>query len=606
MPGTTEKGSAVPTRNEIEDQYKWRLEDIYVDQAAWDKEAAEVPPLLEQLAGLAGRLGESADLLLQAFRLSDQISERAMRLINYAQRRKDENSANSTFQALSDRAMTLLIQAESTRAFFVPEVLQIPEERVQNFLQENEGLRQYRFALEEMFRHKPHVLSAAEERLLAMAGELAEAPGEIFSMFNDADTRFPIVKDEDGNDVELTHARYGRLLESANRDVREGAFTALYSTYRKYTNTLGATFAANVKKDMFYAKARKYNSARAAALDDDNVPLSVYDNLIDAVHEALPALHKYLHLRKRVLGLDELHIYDLYTPLVPDLKLTIPYEEAVETVKAAVAPLGTDYGKIAAEGLSSGWVDVFETQGKTSGAYSAGVYGVHPFILLNYQERLNDMFTLAHELGHAMHSYFSNHAQPFVYSHYTIFVAEVASTCNEALLLHHLLEHTDDRMKRAYLLNHQLEGLRGTLIRQTMFAEFEKLAHAHAMEGGALTPDWLSETYYALNQTYFGAVCTVDRDIELEWSRIPHFYMPFYVYKYATGISAATALAQKILSEGQPAVDRYLTFLKSGGSDYPIEQLRAAGVDMTSPEPVRMALDLFAKRVDELSELLGK
>ncbi|MDQ0189666.1 oligoendopeptidase F [Alicyclobacillus cycloheptanicus] len=599
-----EKRGAVPTRSEIADKYKWRLEDIYPNQEAWDKEAAEVGPLVEQLTALAGHLAESAETLCKAFQLSDQINERATRLLNYAHRKKDENNANSTYQALADRAMALLIQAESARAFFVPEVLQIPEDRIRTFLEEDEGLRLYKFILEDMFRHKPHVLSAAEERLLAMAGEMAETPSEIFTMFNDADTRFPMVKDEDGSEVELTHGRYSRLMESTKRDVRKGAFEALYGTYRKHINTLAATYAANVKKDIFYARARKYNSSREAALDDDNVPTSVYDNLIAAVHEALPTLHKYMELRKRVLGLDELHMYDLYTPLVPDLKLTIPYEEAVETVKAAIQPLGEDYVKHASEGLASGWVDVFETQGKASGAYSAGVYGVHPFILLNYQERLNDMFTLAHELGHAMHSYYSSHAQPFVYAHYTIFVAEVASTCNEALLLHHLLQTTDDKMKRAYLLNHQLEGIRATLIRQTMFAEFEKLAHDYAMQGGALTPDWLMETYYGLNQTYYGAACHVDKDIEIEWARIPHFYNAFYVYKYATGISAATALSQKILEEGQPAVERYLTFLKSGGSDYPINQLKAAGVDMTSPEPVRTTLKLFGERLEEFSKLL--
>lgn len=592
------------TRAEIDPKYKWRLEDLYADQAAWDRDAAEIQSLVQTLTKLTGRLSESADTLLQAFRLSDEINEKASRLLNYAHRHRDEDNNNSTYQALADRGLALLIQAESSRSFFVPEVLAIPEDRVQEFLADNEGLRLYKFLLEEMFRHKAHVLSAAEERLLAMAGEMADAPDQIFTMFNDADTRFPVVADEDGNDVEVTHGRYGTLIESKVRSVRKATFEAMLPTYRKHVNTLAATFSANVKKDLFYARARKYESAREAALDEDNVPQSVYDNLITAVHEALPELHKYLELRKRVLKLDELHLYDLYTPLVPDLQVKVPYEEAVDTVTAALHPLGDTYGKVAKSAFTSGWVDVFETKGKASGAYSAGVYGAHPYILLNYQDRLNDVFTVAHELGHAMHTYFSHEEQPFVYAHYTIFVAEVASTCNEALLLHHLLQQSDDKQTRAYLLNFQLERLRATLFRQTMFAEFEQLAHAYATSGGALTPEWLCATYYELNEKYYGAVCHVDRDIELEWARIPHFYNSFYVYKYATGISAATALSQQILQEGQPAVDRYLTFLKSGGSDYPIEQLKHAGVDMTSPDPVRTTIELFRQQVAELGKLL--
>ncbi len=592
------------TRAEIDPKYKWNLEDIYENQAAWDKDAEDIKSLTGELVQLAGHLADSAESLLKALRLSDAINEKASRMLNYAHRKRDEDNTISEYQALADRGLALLIETESARAFFVPEVLEISEDRIKSFLAENEDLRLYTFLLNEMLRHKAHVLSAAEERLLAMAGEMAEAPDQIFTMFNDADTRFPKVKDEDGNEVELTHGRYGTLIESRNRELRKNVFEAFLPTYRKHINTLSATFSANVKKDLFYARARNYGSAREAALDDDNVPLSVYDNLIDAVHEALPKLHDYLRLRKRVLGLDELHMYDLYTPLVPDLHLEIPYDEAVKTVKTALRPLGEKYGEVAAKAFNSRWVDVYETPGKASGAYSAGVYGVHPYILLNYQDRMSDVFTVAHELGHTMHSYFSSEAQPFVYANYTIFVAEVASTCNEALLLHHLLQQSTDKQTRAYLLNFQLERLRATLFRQTMFAEFEKLAHQYATEGGALTPEWLCATYYELNQQFFGAVCDVDKDIELEWARIPHFYNSFYVYKYATGISAATALSQQILNEGQPAVDRYLKFLQSGGSDYPIEQLKMAGVDMTSPDPVRTTIELFAKQTEELGKLL--
>jgi oligoendopeptidase F len=519
--------------------------------------------------------------------------------------RRDEDNTNATYQAMTDKAMALWVKVDSAKAFVVPEILSIPDETIHRFLSEHEQLKVYQFAIQELLRQKRHVLSAEQEMLLAMAGEIAHAPQQIFTMFNNADMKFPTIKDEDGNDVELTHGRYIQLLESRNRDVRKSAFQAMYDTYGKHKNTLAAMYGASVKKDLFYAQARRYNSALEAALDEDNVPVAVYDNLIAAVHESLPALHKYLELRKRVLNLDELHMYDLYTPIVSEVNVRMDYDQAVETVQDAIAPLGEEYQRIANDGMKSGWVDVFETRGKTSGAYSWGAYGVHPYILLNYQGRLDDVFTLAHELGHAMHTYYSNQTQPHVYAGYSIFVAEVASTCNEALLTHHLLKTTEDPKMRAYLLNHHLETIRGTLFRQTMFAEFEKLAHAHAEQGESLTPDWLCETYYELNQKFFGAVCTVDRDIAMEWSRIPHFYTPFYVYKYATGISAATALAQKILQEGESAVQKYIDFLKSGSSDYPINLLRKAGVDMESPEPVRATLALFSNMVDELADLLA-
>ncbi|GGI99657.1 oligoendopeptidase F [Alicyclobacillus cellulosilyticus] len=594
----------LPLRSEIEDRYKWRLEDMYAVDALWEQDAQRLRQLLQELAAENGRLGESAEHLLRALRLQDQISELIGRLYAYARMRRDEDNTNAKYQALTDSAMKLYVEVQATRAFLEPEILSIPEERLQAFLSACEPLRQYRFLLEELLRQKPHVLSREQEEILAAFGEVTQAPSQIFTMFNNADTRFPKIRDEQGREVEVTHGRYIQFLESRNRDVRKAAFDAVYSTYAKHRNTLAAIYGSSVKKDVVYARLRRYESARQMALDADNVPVSVYDNLIAAVREALPSLHKYLALRKRVLGLDELHMYDLYTPIVGDVDWRMSYEEAVEVVLRAVAPLGEEYVQVAREGLTSGWVDVFENKGKTSGAYSWGTYGVHPYILLNYQGNLHDVFTLAHELGHAMHTYFSHKHQPVTYADYTIFVAEVASTCNEALLMHHLLQNTNDKKRRAYLINHQLEGVRGTLIRQTMFAEFEKLTHEQVEQGGALTPDWLCRTYYDLNRAYFSAVCHVDEDIQLEWARIPHFYNAFYVYKYATGISAATALAQKILTEGEPAVTRYLEFLKSGGSDYPIQLLRKAGVDMESPEPVRATLRQFDALVDELAALL--
>lgn len=596
----------VPTRLDIAAEYKWHLEDMYTTNDDWQKDAKQILVESQELSALHGHLGDSAATLLQALKLQDVIGERFSRMFSYAKMRLDEDNTNTTYQALTDKAMSFGVQVEGAKAFLVPEILELPEATLKAYVAEHEELQLYAFVIEELLRQKQHVLSADQEQLLAATGEMATAPQQIFSMFNNADMKFPKVKDDEGREVELTHGRYVQFLESPNRDVRKGAFEAMYGTYAKHRNTLAAIHAASVKKDVFYARVRHYASARQAALDDDNVPVSVYDNLIEAVHEALPALHKYFRLRKRVLGLDTLHMYDLYTPIVSEVDVKIPYEQAIHTVNAAIEPLGADYQRVAKAGLSAGWVDVYETMGKTSGAYSWGTYGVHPYILLNYHDNLDNMFTLAHELGHAMHSHYSQEAQPFVYSGYTIFVAEVASTCNEALLTHHMLQTTDDKKMRAYLLNHQLESIRGTLYRQTMFAEFEKLTHAHVEEGGALTPEWLNETYYGLNQEYYGAEVDVNQEIELEWARIPHFYNAFYVYKYATGISAATALSQKILHEGQTALEDYLGFLKSGGSDYSINILRKAGVDMESPEPVRQTLALFSAMVDELSNLLNE
>ncbi|WP_281178228.1 oligoendopeptidase F [Alicyclobacillus shizuokensis] len=596
----------VPTREEIDEQYKWHLEDMYPSLQAWEKEAQQVRQMTSQLRAMKGTVTESPQKLLEALRLQDQIGERLARLYAFARMRRDENNANATYQALTDKATALWVETEEARSYFVPEVLAMDEATLRRWVDAEAELGLYRFVIEEILREKPHVLSGEEEQILAAMGEVGDAPSQIFTMFNNADIRFPKVRDDDGQEVELTHGRYLQFLESRNREVREGAFRAMYETYGKHRNTLAAIYGASVKKDVFYARVRRYPSAREMALFADDVPVSVYDNLIEAVHEALPALHKYLSLRKRVLGLDELHLYDLYTPIVAEVDMKVPYEEAVETVLEAVSVLGSDYRRTAENGVKGGWVDVYETRGKTSGAYSWGAYGVHPFILLNYRDTLDNMFTLAHELGHAMHTHYSHSAQPYVYSSYTIFVAEVASTLNENLLLHHLLGQTDDPKQRAYLLNHQLETIRGTLFRQTMFAEFEKLTHEHVEAGEALTPEWLCDTYYRLNEQFFGAVCIVDKDIALEWSRIPHFYTPFYVYKYATGLSAATALAQKILSEGRGAVSRYIEFLKSGGSDHPIPLLRKAGVDMESPEPVRSTLELFSQRVDELEGLLTR
>jgi len=598
--------STVPERSDIDEEYQWCLEDMYQRLEDWEDDAKTVQALGQELAAFQGKLGDSSDALLRALKLEDAIGEKLGRLFAFAKMKRDENNRNATYQALTDRAMQLLVQMEALKAFFTPEILAIDEARLKEFLQENDKLRLYQFALNEVLREKPHILSTEEEELLAQAGEITEAPSQIFTMFNNADLQFPIVHDGNGNEVELTHGRYIQLLEDTHPEVRREAFLAMNGTYEKNRNTLAAIYASSVKKDVFYARVRHYASSRQMMLDSDNVPLSVYDNLISTVHEALPALHKYIGLRKRVLGLEAVHPYDLFTPIVSELNVKIPYDTARDTVEESLSVLGQEYQSIAHDGLRGGWVDVYETRGKTSGAYSWGAYGVHPYILLNYQDTLDNMFTLAHELGHAMHSYFSHETQPYVYAHYTIFVAEVASTCDEALLLHHLLQTTNDKRRRAYLINHQLETLRGTLYHQTMFAEFEKVTHEKVEQGIPLTPEVLSEEYMRLQQQYYGGQHgVIDEEAAIGWARIPHFYNAFYVYKYATGISAATALSQKILNEGEPAVKAYLDFLKSGGSDHPIELLRKAGVDMESPQPVRATLDEFSRLVDELDGLLA-
>jgi oligoendopeptidase F len=432
---------------------------------------------------------------------------------------------------------------------------------------------------------------------------LAGAPSDIFTMINNADIKFPKIKNENGEERELTHGRYVQFLENSDRNVRQAAFEGMYSTFKKQKNTLAATLNASIKKDIFYAKVRKYPSALESAVDKDNVPVSVYTNLIETIHEHFPLFHRYISLRKKVLGVDDLQMYDVYVPLVKEVDMKFSYEEAKELVIESLKPLGEEYLSEMVKGFDSRWVDVYENEGKRSGAYSSGTYGTPPYILLNYNESLDNVYTLTHELGHSMHSFYSRKEQPYPYSGYSIFVAEVASTLNEALLTHHLLNNTDDPRKKMYILNHYLDSFRGTVFRQTMFAEFEKLTHEKVEAGEALTSEVLSKIYYDLNLNYFGPDMDVNQDIELEWARIPHFYYNFYVYKYATGFSAAAALSKQILEEGAPAVERYLSFLKSGSSDYPIEVLKKAGVDMTSPEPIRQALKVFEDTLTQLEAL---
>ncbi|WP_027364865.1 oligoendopeptidase F [Desulfotruncus alcoholivorax] len=593
----------LPNREEIAQEFKWHLEDIYPNDDLWEKDFKEVSRLIEKVASYKGRLGESAQTLLEAFRTQEDLNRIDEMVFTYAKMRRDENNANPVYQALTDRSESLSAMVQAAISFFVPEILSLPAETLEQFRKEEPGLELYRFALEEIYRQKPHTLSAAEEQIIAQAEEVTQAPSNIFTMLNNADFTFPPIKDEEGNEVEVTHGRYIRFMESRDRRVRKEAFESMYSTYRKFINTLAATYNSSVKKDVFYARVRKYPSALEASLFSDNVPREVYDNLIKTVRANLDKMYRYVALRKKILGLEELHMYDLYTPLAKEVKWDIPYPGAVEMVKEGLAPLGSAYIQTVAEGINSGWVDVYENKGKTSGAYSWGPYGVHPFVLLNYQDNLNNVFTLAHEMGHAMHSYYSYREQPYIYAHYKIFTAEVASTVNETLLIRHLLDTVSERDKKLYLLNHYLEQFRGTVFRQTMFAEFEKITHEKLEAGEALTPELLCRIYRRLNVDYYGPDIVVDEEIKYEWARIPHFYSAFYVYKYATGFSAATSLAGQILDQGDQAVGRYLDFLKKGGSDYPLNLLRTAGVDMASPQPVQDGLDVFGKLLDEFERL---
>jgi len=592
------------SRSEIPDEYKWRLEDIFPSDQAWEEEFAKVEKSLEEAAQFQGQLGENADQLLSCLVWMEEVGSELEEIYTYARMRRDEDNREALYQGMTDRAGALSVRMSSALAFVVPELLAIPAERLAEFRKANPKLEIYDHSLEDILRKRQHVLSTAEEKILAEAGEMAEAPSMIFGMANNADLKFPTIRDDKGQEVELTKGNYTQFMESPEQRVRQEAFTTLYHTYQKQINTWAATTNANVKADVFFAKVRHYPSAIESSLDDDRVPLKVYDALIETVREFLPEMYRYMRLRKKMLGLEELHMYDIYVPIVPEVKMEIAYPEALQMVREGLKPLGESYLKVLNEGFESHWIDIYENQGKTSGAYSWGTYRSHPYVLLNHQDTLDSMFTIAHEMGHSLHTYFSNQTQPHLYAGYKIFVAEVASTLNEALVMEHLIKTTEDPKVLAYLLNHYLEQFRGTIFRQTMFAEFEKKTHAWVEQGEALTADLLSREYLKLNQEYYGPDVISDPEIALEWARIPHFYTSFYVYKYATGFSAATALSRKILEEGEPAVKRYLTFLSSGSSDYPIELLRKAGVDMETPLPVQEALKVFKGLLDRLEKVL--
>lgn len=590
-------------REEINQEDKWAIEDLFRNDEDWKAEYALVKEYCDKLQSYKGRLGENASTLVEFFNLLFKAEYHFERVYVYANERYHENTANAIYQNLADQANGLEVTIKSASAFCTPEILAIPEKKIEEFLASNEELKAYRRILEEITRKRTHTLSASEEALLAGVGEVLAAPSNIYSMFNNADIKFPDIVGEDGKKVPVTHGRYVSYMESKDRRVRKEAFESVYSTYTSMKNTAAALFGSNVKASIFAAKAKKYNSTLEMYLDDTDVPVKVYKNLIDTIHENLPKFYKYVTLRKKLLGVDELHMYDVYAPLVSDVDMKFSFDQAKEMVLEGLSPLGERYTNLLKEGFDNRWIDIYENEGKRSGAYSWGAYGTHPYVLLNYHENLDNVFTLAHEMGHALHTYHSNETQPYQYAGYKIFVAEVASTCNEALLIQHLLNKIDDKKQRAYLVNHFIESFKGTVFRQTMFAEFEMLAHQKAEEGEALTSEVLCKIYHDLNVKYFGEDMVIDPEIDMEWAKIPHFYTPFYVYQYATGFSAAIALSRKILKEGQKAVDDYTTFLRGGSSADPITLLRGAGVDMASKDPINEALALFAELVDELEEL---
>lgn len=592
----------IPSRADADPRYTWNLADIFPTDEDWQAAYAAAQRSPEKLRSYEGKLSD-AKTLLEFLRYSDELSVVLDRLGNYAQRKADEDTRSAAYQEMSALFLNLAIETSRAAAFSTPEILSIPDETLEGFFREEPALSQYRLLIDRVLRQRSHVLSPEGEALLAAAGQLGQSPDDIFSYLNDADMRFADVLDSEGVTHAVTHGSFSALLQSPDRTLRRAAFESLYSVYGQFRNTSAALLSAQMKQLQFFADARRYGSALEASLDENEVPAEIYHSLITAVRDGFPAMHRYVSLRKRLLGLDELHFYDLYTPIVAGQDIQVSYDEAWETALEALAPLGKDYLSLLREGRENRWIDVYENQGKRSGAYSASVYGVHPYVLLNYTGKLDDMFTLVHEMGHSLHSCLSNRTQPVTYAHYVIFVAEVASTCNEALLMRHLLSKTTDPERRAYLINHFLEQFRTTLYRQTLFAEFELWCSEQIRTGQALTAESLSARYAELCREYYGEEIVLDEQIALEWARIPHFYYDFYVYQYATGFSAAVALSERILREGEPAVRDYLAFLSGGSSKDPVSLLRGAGVDMSSPEPVRSALRQFSDLVDELEQL---
>ena len=593
------------TRDQIDSKYKWNIEAMIPDESVISGELETIKKEAEAYGeDFAGRLTESADTLLAAFQKRDDIWRRLEKIYVYARMRRDENNAETKYQAMADQCNSVIAAVSASMAFFTPELLSASEETILAYIGAAPGLEIYRFAICDTMRQKAHILTQAEENILAQMSEITGATNDIFTMLNNADIKFGTIIDEDGDETEVTHGNFIKFMESHDRDVRKNAYNAVYDAYKELINTIASAYNYNTKTDVVSARIRKYESARAAALSGDNIPAEVYDNLVAEVHKNLPAMHRYVELRKKLLGVDKLYMYDMYVPLIKLPETSVSFEEGLDIMRDALQPLGQEYLTKMNKGIEEGWIDVYENKGKTSGAYSFGCYDSYPYILLNYTDTLKDVFTIIHEMGHSMHSRYTRDEQPYIYGSHSIFTAEVASTVNESLLMQHLLRTEDEKEMRKYLLNMHLEEFRTTLFRQTMFAEFEDITHKAIESGETLTAEWMCQQYEDLNAQYYGSAVEKDDVIRYEWARIPHFYNAFYVYKYATGYSAATAISKKILTEGKPAAQDYIRFLKTGESDHPIELLKIAGVDMSSPLPVQQAMETFNQLLDEFESLL--
>lgn len=588
-------------RKNIEDKYKWNIDLMYSNKESIEKDIDKVKFYINEIKQYKGKLSESEENLYEALNIYEKASQILQNLYVYTHMKQHEDTRINENQAMATKTDMLSTELSTASSYMVPEIIAIDEYKLKEYLN-NEKLSFYKKYIDEILREKPHTLSEKEEELLAAVSDLTSIPENSYDMLSYADMEFPDIENEDGETVKLTHSNFSTFLKSKSVKVRKNAFEAMYKTYDKYKNTFAAMLYGGIKSEIFYSKARKYESALYASLFQDDISVDVYNNLIKAVDENLDTLNRYIDIKKKFLNLDEIHMYDLYVPLTENFDMKIPYEKAQEIIINALKPLGEEYLALIKRAFDENWIDVYENEGKQGGAYSWGSYDSHPYILMNYKDDLNSLFTLIHELGHSMHSYYSKKTQPYLYSGYKIFVAEVASTLNELLLINYLLEKATTKEERIYLLNYYLEQFRTTVYRQTMFAEFEKLTHANVESGNPLTAKEFTDIYYDLNKKYYGESTIVDEQIGLEWARIPHFYSNFYVYKYATGFSAASALSQKILTEGQVAVDKYIEFLKSGGSDYPLNQLRAAGVDMEKKESVDKALEVFKELVDKLEK----
>jgi len=591
----------IKTREEIDSKYKWNTSSLVISDEVWNQKFDDLMLSCNNIEKYKGTLANSAKNLLSCLEESDDISREVEKIYVYAQLKHHEDTKNDFYQAMANKSEALIVHLSSISSFLSPEIISIGEDVLKSFTEELEGLRVYRHYFGNLMRESKHILSPDKEKILAEVSELASAPDNIYSMLTNADMQFGNIF-VDGKKIELTQSRFLSLMQSNNRMVRKNTFNTYYNSFIKQKNTLATVYSASVKKDIFFAKVRNYNSSLEASLSADNISKEIYLNLIDTVNKNLPLMHRYVELRKKSLGLKELHMYDLYAPIIKDADINISYEESKEKLIEALAPMGEDYIKTLKESFDNNWIDVHENSGKRSGAYSWGAYGVHPYVLLNFDNKVDDMFTLAHEMGHAMHSYYTWDTQPYVYGNYSIFLAEIASTVNESLLMDYLLNNTSDSVQYKYLLNYFMEQFRGTLFRQTMFAEFEMTAHEMAKNNEALTIESLNKLYRNLNIKYYGPSIVVDDKIDYEWSRIPHFYGAFYVYQYATGFSAAVALSKSILNDGEEAVSKYKDFLKGGSSKYPIEMLKDAGVDMTSSKPIEEALSVFESIMDKFEE----